>query len=167
MFYIFGAVLLFILDQITKLLTVQNFSLYESVTVIKGVLDFTRHHNTGGPWSLFDSHIEVFVIITFVIFLLEFLYFKKRPMKHPLEKISVMLINAGAIGNLFDRIFRGYVVDMIEVTFIEYPVFNFADCCIVIGCILLCVYVAFFDKDEKNIKISKEEKDDGKDNACM
>ncbi|MBR5506697.1 MAG: signal peptidase II [Clostridia bacterium] len=86
MFYIFGAVLLFILDQITKLLTVQNFSLYESVTVIKGVLDFTRHHNTGGPWSLFDSHIEVFVIITFVIFLLEFLYFKKRPMKHPLER---------------------------------------------------------------------------------
>ena len=151
MFYIFGAVLLFILDQITTLLTVQNFSLYESVTVIKGVLDFTRHHNTGGPWSLFDSHIEVFVIITFVIFLLEFLYFKKRPMKHPLEKISVMLINAGAIGNLFDRIFRGYVVDMIEVTFIEYPVFNFADICVVSGAILFCIYM-FFDKSEKSEK---------------
>ncbi|MBR5506698.1 MAG: signal peptidase II [Clostridia bacterium] len=93
--------------------------------------------------------------------------FQKTSDETSTRKISVMLINAGAIGNLFDRIFRGYVVDMIEVTFIEYPVFNFADCCIVIGCILLCVYVAFFDKDEKNIKISEEEKDDGKDNACM
>ncbi len=167
MFYIFGAILLFIIDQVTKLLTVQSFNLYESVTVIKGVLDFTRHHNTGGPWSLFDSHIEVFVIITFIIFAIEFWYFKKHPMKHNLEKTSVMLINAGAIGNLFDRIFRGYVVDMIEVTFIDYPVFNFADCCIVVGCILLCIYVIFFDKDEKNIKISEKENDDGKDNPCV
>lgn len=167
MFYIFGAILLFIIDQVTKLLTVQSFNLYESVTVIKGVLDFTRHHNTGGPWSLFDSHIEVFVIITFIIFAIEFWYFKKHPMKHNLEKTSVMLINAGAIGNLFDRIFRGYVVDMIEVTFIDYPVFNFADCCIVVGCILLCIYVVFFDKDEKNIKISEKENDDGKDNPCV
>ena len=88
-------------------------------------------------------------------------------MKHGLEKISVMLINAGALGNLVDRIFRGYVVDMIEVTFIEYPVFNFADCLIVVGCILLCIYVIFFDNDEKNIKTSDEENDDGKDNTCM
>lgn len=165
MTYIIGAVIFILIDQITKVLTVSQFNLYDSVTVIDGILDFTRHHNTGGPWSFFDGHIVFFIVITFIIFALELFYFKKRPMKSPLEKISVMLINAGAVGNLIDRIFRGYVVDMIEVTFIDYPVFNFADCCIVVGCILLCVYVMFFEDYKKKDK--SEETNDGKDNNCV
>ena len=64
--------------------------------------------------------------------------------------ISTSLIVAGGIGNLIDRIFRGFVVDMIEVTFINYPVFNFADICVVIGAILFCAYV-LFDKEKAEI----------------
>ena len=63
------------------------------------------------------------------------------------------MINAGAIGNLIDRIFRGYVVDMLEVTFINYPVFNFADTFIVIGCVIMCIYIIFMsDKEDKKEK---------------
>ena len=166
MVYIIGAILLVLADQITKALTVSQFRLYDSVTVIDGILNFTRHHNTGGPWSIFDNHIIIFIIVTFLIFALELWYFRKKPMQGCLEKTSVMMINAGAVGNLIDRIFRGYVVDMIEVTFIDYPVFNLADCLIVVGCILLCIYVIFFDSDKKE-KIKSEELDDGKDNTCV
>ena len=67
-----------------------------------------------------------------------------------MAKLSCALINAGAIGNFLDRIFRGYVVDMIELTFIDYPVFNFADCCVVVGAILMCVYVIFVEEKDKN-----------------
>ena len=59
---------------------------------------------------------------------------------------GLALVLAGAIGNLFDRIAYGYVIDMIEVTFIEYPVFNLADNMVVIGTALFALYILFFDK---------------------
>ena len=62
---------------------------------------------------------------------------------------ALCLLTAGAVGNLIDRIFRGYVVDMIEVTFINYPVFNVADCFVVTGALLLAVYIIFIYKEPK------------------
>ncbi len=162
MFYVILTVLLFLCDQATKFATTTALNEFESVNVIGGILSFTRYHNTGGPWSIFDGAPIFFIIITIIIFIAEFIYLKKHPLKDTMSKISVSLINAGAIGNFVDRIFRGYVVDMIEVKFIDYPVFNFADCLIVIGCILLCVYVIFIYKEDK-----KEDIKDGKDNACL
>ena len=158
MLYIIIGVLLLIADQLTKILTVSKFQEFESITVIDKILDFTRYHNTGGPWSFLDEYSFVFIILTIAIFAGEIIYFRKHPLLHRLSKFSCALINAGAIGNLIDRIFRGYVVDMIKVTFIDYPVFNFADCCIVIGCVLMCFYVIFIQKDSNPKTIS--EKDD-------
>lgn len=164
LYLIIGAVFLLI-DQITKFITVAKFNEFESFTFINGVLDFTRYHNTGGPWSMLDEYSRLFILFTFAIFVVEYFYFKKHPLTHSLSKLCCALINAGAVGNLIDRIFRGYVVDMIKVTFIDYPVFNFADCCIVVGCILMCFYVIFIQKDKSEIKtIDNEESHDGKDN---
>ena len=170
MLYVIIGIALFIIDQLTKILTVSNFSQFESITVINGVLDFTRYHNTGGPWSFLDEHSWIFIIFTIIIFLGEYLYFRKHPLSHPLSKITCVLINAGAVGNFIDRIFRGYVVDMIKVTFIDYPVFNFADCLIVIGCILMCIYVLFIQKEPEmnayntqNIH-TEDDSENGKDN---
>jgi len=165
MFYFILAFVLLAIDQVTKHLTTIYLSVYESFSFIEGVLSFTHCHNTGGPWSLFDGVPVMFIIATFLIFIIEILYFVKHPLKHGLAKLSCTLINAGAIGNLIDRIFRGYVVDMIEVKFIDYPVFNFADCCIVVGAIIMCIYVIFIEG--KDAQKSNEVESDGKYNNCL
>ena len=79
------------------------------------------------------------------------IYTAKAKPASKLYRLSTSLIISGGIGNLIDRLFRGYVVDMIEVTFIDYPVFNFADCCVVVGAILFCIYILKYDtKTEKD-----------------
>ncbi len=153
------------IDQLTKYITTIMLSEYESFSFIEGFLAFTHCHNTGGPWSVFDGVPALFIVATFLILFGELLYFRKKPLKHHLAKLSCALINAGAIGNLIDRVFRGYVVDMIEVKFIDYPVFNFADCCVVVGAIIMCVYVIFIEG--KNTQKSNEVDSDGKDNNCL
>lgn len=150
MSYLILSVLLLLIDQVTKLITTVKLNEYETFVVIEKFLSFTRCHNTGGPWSLFAEVPFIFIVATLCVFALEIWFFKNHPLKHALAKLSCALINAGAIGNLLDRIFRGYVVDMIELTFIDYPVFNFADCCVVVGAILMCVYVIFIDGKDKN-----------------
>ena len=65
-------------------------------------------------------------------------------------QFDLFVLIAGAVGNLIDRIFRGFVVDMIELTFINYPVFNFADCCVVIGSFLFCIYILKYDSKAEN-----------------
>ena len=82
-------------------------------------------------------------------------YILKMKPKNKTLMFSLSLILSGAIGNMIDRTFRSFVVDMIEVTFIDYPVFNFADCCVVIGAILLGIYILFIYKEPQ-----KEEKND-------
>ena len=149
MFYITLILCLLFTDQLSKFFTVKYLSEFESVSVIKNILDFTHVHNTGGPWSIFESYPIFFVIMTIIIFILGFLYFKKIKPNHIIQKLSVCLIAGGALGNLADRIFRGYVVDMIDVNFFDYPVFNVADCYIVVGAILMCVYIIFLDKETK------------------
>ena len=155
MLYLFISVLMLLFDQLTKYFTIARLNEYESFVVTEKFLSFTRCHNTGGPWSLFDEVPFIFVVATLCIFAIEIWFIKKHPLKHSLAKFSCALINAGAIGNLLDRIFRGYVVDMIELTFIDYPIFNFADCCVVVGAILMCVYVIFIEGKDKNSRGGK------------
>ncbi len=149
MYYVILISLLFFVDQLSKFFTVNYLEKYESISVIPGLLDFTHVHNTGGPWSMFDSAPYIFIIMTVIILSAGIWYFKKNPPKHSLEKLSVCLIAGGALGNFADRIIRGYVVDMIDVNLFDYPVFNVADCFIVIGAILLCVYILFLDKESE------------------
>ena len=66
------------IDQLTKFITTMKLSEYESYAFIEGFLSFTRCHNTGGPWSLFDGMPIMFIIVTFIIFALELIYFKKH-----------------------------------------------------------------------------------------
>lgn len=152
MLYVILAIILLSIDQLTKHLTVNQLAEFESVPVIESVLSFTRYHNTGGPWSLFDGIPALFVVATFAIFAFEIWYLRKHELRSKTGRIACAMINSGAIGNLIDRIFRGYVVDMIEVKFIDYPIFNFADCCIVVGCVLLCIYVIFYSEDNNHGK---------------
>ena len=148
MLYIIISIILVIIDQITKLATVKYLMPVKSLTLIDGILSLTYVENRGAAFGVMQNARWFFIIFTLAVIVAAILYTYVTKQKDKTFLISVVLICSGGIGNLIDRIFRGYVVDMIEVTFINYPVFNIADICVVCGAILLCIYV-LFSKDVK------------------
>lgn len=150
--FIFTAVMVAV-DQITKLLTIACLKPVKSVEIVKNILSFTYVENRGAAFGILQNARWMFIIFTLAIIVVLIIYTAKAKPASKLYRLSTSLIISGGIGNLIDRIFRGYVVDMIEVTFIKYPVFNFADCCVVVGAILFCIYILKYD--------TKTEKDNG------
>ena len=142
------------LDQITKYLTVHFIPLYEHVPVLPGVVGLTYVRNTGAAFSSFEGMQWLFALI-FLFFTVALLweYFKKRLPFTRFERFCIAAIYGGGVGNMIDRLRLGYVVDMIETLFVDFPVFNVADCFITCGCIALMVHLVFWNKpfwkDEK------------------
>ena len=135
-------------DQYTKFLTVANIALYEDVPFIPGLLQLTYVQNTGAAFSSFQGQQWLFALI-FLVFTGAVLYeyFKKAMGFTTFERWCIAAVYGGGLGNMIDRIRLGYVVDMIETTFIEFPVFNVADCFITCGCVLLMAHLILFHKD--------------------
>ena len=134
-------------DQVTKFLTVANIPLYQDVPFLPGVLNLTYVQNTGAAFSSFEGQQWLFALIFLVFTGLVFYEYLKKPMGFTtLERWCIAAIYGGGLGNMIDRVRLGYVVDMIETTFIEFPVFNVADCFITCGCILLMVHLFLFNK---------------------
>lgn len=156
MLYVILSVLLVIADQITKFLTVKYLSPSGNIVVLKNILSLTYVENRGAAFGILQDGRWFFIVVTIIILAALTYYIKKHPGKGKLFNLSVSLIYAGAIGNFIDRLFKGYVVDMIHATFINFPVFNFADCLIVVGVILLYVYILFFDR-EKEVKTDERD----------
>ena len=134
-------------DQITKFLTVAHIGLYQHVEMLPGVLGLTYVQNTGAAFSSFEGMQWLFAVI-FLIFtgLILWEYFKKPQPFTRLERWCIAAIYGGGLGNMIDRLRDGYVVDMIKTEFMEFPVFNVADCFITCGCIMLLVHLVFFNK---------------------
>ena len=157
MTYLFMALFaagILIADQITKWLVVGSIPLFGTVEVLPGLFHLTYVQNTGAAWSSFQGQTWLFVLV-FLVFagfiLWEFP--KKRMSFTAFERWCIVAVFAGGLGNMVDRLHLGYVVDMICVDFIEFPVFNVADCFITCGCIAMIVSLIFFNKafwkDEK------------------
>ena len=136
------------LDQYTKYLTVANIALHAEVEFIPGFLGFTYVKNTGAAFSSFEGQQWLFALI-FIVFTAAVLweYFKKPMPFTTLERFFIASIYAGGLGNMIDRVRLGYVVDMIEVDFMNFAVFNVADCFITCGCIALMISLVFFNKN--------------------
>ena len=135
-------------DQITKFLTVANIGLHVDKPFIPNFLSLTYEQNRGAAFSSFEGMQWLFALI-FGVFTVLILweYFKKSMGFTKPEWWCIAAIYGGGLGNMIDRIRLGYVVDMIETTFIEFPVFNVADCFITCGTILLMVQLVLFHKD--------------------
>ena len=148
LFYCLFVIGIVVADQVTKLLVLQHIPLYSQVEAIPGLFHLTYVQNTGAAFSSFEGmrwlFVALFAVIT-VLVLLE--YFKKRMPFSTFERWCIAAIYGGGLGNIIDWIRLGYVVDMIEVDFMNFPVFNVADCFITCGCILLIVHLAFFNKE--------------------
>ena len=147
-FYVIFAAAVVMADQLTKALVVANIPLGGHVAFLPGFLDFTYVRNTGAAFSSFEGMQWLFALI-FLVFTLGIIYeyFYKRMPFTGFERWMIAAIYAGGLGNMIDRLRLGYVVDMIETQFMEFPVFNVADCFITCGCIALFVSLGFFNKE--------------------
>ncbi len=133
--------LMIVADQITKWLTIRFLASGSSVEVIPRILSLTYVENRGAAFGILAGARWFFIAVTALVVAALIVYGIIKKPASVLYKISAPLIIAGAVGNLIDRVFRGFVVDMIEATFIDFPVFNVADCCVVIGSVLFCLYI--------------------------
>ena len=135
-------------DQFTKYLTVANIALGQKIPFLPGVLQFTYIQNTGAAFSSFEGQQWLFALIFALFTVLVIWEFKTKKMGFlPFERWCVAAIYGGGLGNMIDRIRMGYVVDMIETVFMDFPVFNVADCFITCGCIAMMVSLFFFNKE--------------------
>ncbi len=135
-------------DQWTKFLTVSNIPLFQDVPVLDGVFHFTYLQNRGAAFSSFEGAQWLFALI-FLAFTGAIIYemVKKTMPFTNLERWCIAAVYGGGLANMIDRLRLGYVVDMIEVEFISFPVFNVADCFITCGCVLLMAHLVLVNKD--------------------
>ena len=151
-FYFLLILVLLIVDQITKAIVFQKIAFLSSQSIIPGFFNLTHIHNRGAIFGFFSQsdsqllHI-VLLLATLVALALVVYYFFTTPPSEKLAKISLSLILAGALGNLIDRVFRGYVIDFLDLYIKKWhwPSFNVADSCVTIGAFLL-VFIVFFKR---------------------
>lgn len=136
---VISAVGMFVLDRVTKAYVVGEFALAESRTFIPGLLDFTYVHNLGGAWGFLSGHTWILVSLTVIVMIICLSLLISKGIKSQMLFWAITLVLSGGLGNLIDRIFNdGIVIDFLHLHFMpDFPVFNVADCAIVIGAMLL------------------------------
>ncbi|MBO1307295.1 signal peptidase II [Enterococcus sp. 669A] len=139
-------------DQWLKLWIVGNFNLGDMQEVIPKVLSLTYIHNTGGAFSLLEGQRVFFIIITIAAVVAGIYYLSKHLHDSKWLTIGLSLFLAGAVGNFIDRLRLGYVVDMFQLDFINFPIFNIADMALVIGVAMIFIYILLDERDKKHGK---------------
>lgn len=143
MIYAILAAALVAVDQIVKYLVMTRIPFGDHVPFIPFILELTYVKNTGAAFSIFSEHTWALALVSLVMSAVLALALWKGLFKHPFGKTALTLLLAGAVGNLIDRAFRGFVVDMFNVLFMHFAVFNVADICVVAGGIAAGVYYLF------------------------
>ena len=138
-------------DQALKYWTVTHLALGESTELLPGVLQLTRLHNYGAAWSSLSGKTVVLLIVTAALLIAVAWLLVKKIVRHRLGVAAGLFILGGGLGNMIDRVWHGYVVDMLDISpLFEYPVFNLADCFVVVGAVLGAVYYLwFYEKYDK------------------
>ena len=137
------ALLTVILDQVSKWLCTR---LTGRVTLIPGVLALTYMENTGMAFSLFSGRAWVLGVVSAVCILIGWIVLRRYQLG-TISRVAAMLMLGGAVGNMIDRFFRGYVVDMFEALFVEFAIFNVADAALTVGAVLMAFTLLFRPND--------------------
>ena len=127
------------IDQISKYLVVSHIALHQRIEMIKDFFYLTHAQNTGVAWSMFADMPEMITAVAVFATAAITVYFIRSKNLAKFEKIALLMIMSGAIGNVIDRLFRGFVIDFLDFYIFgyDYPVFNIADSFIVIGAVIL------------------------------
>lgn len=128
-------------DQIIKYFVLLYLMPVGSVGAINGFLEWNYVENTGAAFGSFSGNTALLSIITAVIIIAGIAAIILKKINNKFLLVTATVIIAGGLGNLIDRIFRGYVVDFIKVLFIDFPVFNFADILVTCGSFMLIIYL--------------------------
>ena len=148
---------LVIIDQVIKYLVIRFLKPVGSVTVINKVLSFTYLENDGAMLGMMQGKTLVMTIAAlFCIAVIMFVIFSGK-VKFGLEYCCVVLMAAGGLGNIIDRIFLGYVVDYIELTFVDFYIFNFADCLVTWSAFVMIFYQFYQIWSESKLKKEKQQ----------
>ena len=162
---------IFILDQATKWVVKTNMRLHESISVIGDFFRLTYVENPGMAFGIRISDNVFFSVFTVIASLVILLYIFQLKERQIWARLAMTIILGGALGNLFDRIFRGQVVDFLDFEFFNihipafqlfslqfpgyslerWPVFNVADIAVSVGMVLLLIYILFFEQEEENL----------------
>lgn len=148
MIYALIIVVLLGIDQISKLLALKHLQDVSTIPIINNIFHFTYVENRGAAFGMLQNNQIIFVVIALIasIFGMYYLCTKKI---HVVGKIGIMLLISGALGNLIDRMRLGFVVDFLDFRIVWQYVFNIADVFVVVGTILLCIFILFFESKEK------------------
>lgn len=146
-------IVLTLIDRLTKQIAVSTVKVDGPEDFLFGLFQFRYVENTGAEFSSFSNNTEVLTVITLIIIAFCLILLLSKKLKPLFVNICLLLVTAGGIGNVIDRIMYGYVIDFIEPLFIDFAVFNFADCCITVGAFMLIGYEIYdLIKERKNIR---------------
>lgn len=137
--------IIILLDQLTKYWAANYLKPKGTITIIKDFFSFTYVENRGAAFGILQNQRWLFITLTVIICIGMFYYLYTNNNINSVLRTSLYMILGGAIGNLIDRIKNGYVIDMFHFTFIDFPVFNVADCFVVVGTIVLAYYLLLIE----------------------
>lgn len=133
-------------DQLLKMAAVIFLQQSGPIEVIPNVLGLTYVENRGAAFGMMEGSTTLLIAVTTVILVFGCFVLAKNILQNRVLNGCVLVVMAGGLGNLIDRIFRGCVIDYLQFQFIDFPVFNFADCLVVCGIVVMVVDILFFDK---------------------
>lgn len=144
------SIIFIIIDQLSKIIIVNNLTNNKSIEVIKSFFYLTYTNNKGAAFSILTGRRILLILVALIVIGVLIYYVRKNKIEGKVNKIALSLVIGGSIGNLIDRILRGAVVDFIDVKIFGYnfPIFNLADTFIVIGVFLLIIEM--FRKEHRN-----------------
>lgn len=140
------------IDRLTKYAAISSVMVNGPKEFFFGLMQFRYVENTGAAFSSFSDNTKLLTVSTVIILIVCLALLLSKKLKPMFVNICLLLVVAGGIGNVIDRIVYGYVVDFIEPLFVDFAVFNFADCCITVGAFMLIGYEIYEIINERKKK---------------
>ncbi len=146
--YLVISLLVVIADQGLKNYIVTNFKIGDEHTVIPGILSFTYLQNDGAAWNIFSGQMILFYLISIAAIAVVVYYLFNPKYKNWLFDTGLALVLGGIIGNFIDRLHLKYVIDMLQLDFVQFNIFNIADSAITVGIVLVFIYLIFMNEKD-------------------
>ncbi len=148
--FLIGLVILTGLDQWTKGLAVLHLKAKDPFVLVPGVFELFYSENRGAAFGIMQERQVIFFLIAVVVLAAVIWILLRMPNEKRYRPLAVclLLVASGAVGNMIDRVSQGYVVDFLYFKWINFPIFNVADCYVTIGAFCLVLLVMFYYKEE-------------------
>ena len=146
--YLVISLLVVVADQWLKNYIVTNFKIGDEKTIIPGILSFTYLQNDGAAWNIFSGQMILFYLISIAAIVVVVYYLFNPKYKNWLFDTGLALVFGGIVGNFIDRLHLKYVIDMLQLDFVQFNIFNIADSAITVGIVLVFIYLIFISEKD-------------------